>query len=574
MTRRHWLAPATVALLALAATITSLGHDFTFDDVYVVRNNARIHALSGLWKLFGQTYWPPQLGGDGYRPLVMTLFTLQWVAGDGAQWVLHLGNIVLAIATALAVYWCARAVLSAAGAWAAAALFAVHPVHVEVTGNLVGQSELLVALCLSLAVGYYIRARQRGMLGVRDGAVVLVLFALGLLSKEHAIVLPAILVAAELTVIRDGAWRVQARHARLLALSFALVVAVYLFVRSLVQKDLAGFVPFPVFRFLKMDAFDRIGMMMTEIPRVAQLLIFPTRLSGDYSPAEVIIPDGFGAVQLPGIFICVGLVALAVALRRRAPVASFGMWWLMLGYLPVSNLLIPAGFITAERTLFFPSVGVVLVAGDLFERLRRRDRRAERWAAFGTLGLLLALGTARSIDRQKVWKNNDVFFDQLVRDQPNGYRAHFLRGRQVGSRDRLRETELEYRRAIRLFPYDVSMTLVIASDYHRAGMCAPAVALLRWSYSVEQGITDGRYQYVDCLAKLGQWRESREAALEGLRVVDVRQSKGLRRQVASADSALGRRQWSRMAALSEPRKVPGGSQNPAPVVMSHSVVRP
>jgi hypothetical protein len=224
-------------------------------------------------------------------------------------------------------------------------------------------------------------------------------------------------------------------------------------------------------------------------------------------------------------------------------VTSFGLWWLVLSYLPVSNLIVPAGFITAERTLFFPSIGVVLVAGAAFEWLRTRDRVAPRRAALVAVGVLLALGVGRSIDRQRVWKNNDVFFDQLVRDQPNGYRAHFLRGRQVGSRDRLRETELEYRRAILLFPYDVSMTLVIASDYHRAGMCAPAVALLRWSYAVEKEITDGRYQYVDCLAKLGRWSESREAALEGLRYVDVRQSKGLRRQVASADSALGRRHW-------------------------------
>jgi protein O-mannosyl-transferase len=269
-------------------------------------------------------------------------------------------------------------------------------------------------------------------------------------------------------------------------------------------------------------------------------------LSGDYSPSEVYIPDGFEAIVLPGIVICLGLVALAVALRRRAPVASFGLWWLMISYLPVSNLIIPAGFITAERTLFFPSIGVVLVAGDLFLRLRQRERRAGRLAALGAVGLLLALGLGKSIDRQKVWKNNDVFFDQLVRDQPNGYRAHFLRGRQVGgAHSRLRETEQEYRRAIRIFPYDVSMTLVIASDYERGGMCAPAVALLRWSYSVEDGITDGRFQYVNCLGKLGRWNEAREAALEGLRFVDARQSRGIRRLLASADSALGRRRWPR-----------------------------
>ena len=149
MTRAERLALSGIVLLALAATSTSLGHDFTFDDVYVVRNNVRVHELGGLLKLFGQTYWPPQLGGDGYRPLVMTIFTLQWVAGGGAPWMFHLGNVVLAVATAAAVYWCALAILPLAGAWVAGALFAVHPVHVEVTGNIVGQSELLVALCES-----------------------------------------------------------------------------------------------------------------------------------------------------------------------------------------------------------------------------------------------------------------------------------------------------------------------------------------------------------------------------------------------------------------------------------------
>ena len=545
MTRRERWALATVALLALAATITSLGHDFTFDDIYVIHHNERVHALGNLWRQLGQTYWPPQMGSDGYRPLVTMLFTLQWVTGSGAPWIFHLCSVLLAVAAAVAVFWCARAVLPPAGSWVAGALFAVHPVHVEVTGNVVGQSELLVAIFLALAVGHYVRARRRGMLGVRDAAIVLGLFALGLMAKEHAVVLPALLLAAELTVIGDQAWRSQPRRARMLALCMVLVVAVYMYVRSVVQGNLAGFVPFPVFRFVRMSALDRIGMMMTEIPRIAQLLVFPTKLSGDYSPTEVTIPDGLQAIELPGFFICIGVVALAIALRRRSPVASFGLGWLVVSYLPVSNLLIPAGFITAERTLFFPSVGVVLVAGATFEWMRVRERPAERRAALVALGLLLILGTARSIDRQRVWKNNDVFFEQLVLDQPNGYRAHFLRGRQIGGHGRLVETEAEYRRALRLFPYDLSMTLVIASDYHRAGMCAPAVNLLRWTYAVEKDVTDGRFQYVECLGKMGRWKESREAALDALRYVDWHQSRGVRRELASADSALGRPHWKR-----------------------------
>jgi hypothetical protein len=543
MTRRDWVGAVVVAALALGATVTSLGHDFTFDDRYVILSNGHVHQLRTLLKLFGLTYWPVELGGDGYRPVVMSLFTLQWVAGAGAPWVFHLTNILLALATALAVQWCAAAILPPAAAWAAAALYAVHPVHVEVTGNVVGQSELIVALCLTLAMGIYLRARRRGWLRPRDTAAVLALYAIGLLSKEHAIVLPGLLVAAELTVTQDSAWRTRVSAMRQFALLVVLVTVTYLFVRGLVQNDLAGFIPVAVFRFLRMSAFDRVATMMTEMPRVARLLVFPSHLSGDYSPTEVAVQKGFDVAQLPGIFVVVGCVVLAAALRKRAPVASFGLLWVMIAFLPVSNLLLPAGFITAERTLFFPSVGVVLIAGAIVDHLMHDARATVRRATLATLGVLFTLGLAKSIDRQRVWKNNDVFFDQLVKDEPNGYRAHFLRGRHIGSHYRLRETELEYKRAIRLFPYDVAMMLAISADYYRAGMCGPTTALLTWTYAVEPLLSEGRYQYVECLGRMGRWQESRAAALAALRVAASGEGRRIRGAFVLADSALGRRQW-------------------------------
>jgi hypothetical protein len=282
---------------------------------------------------------------------------------------------------------------------------------------------------------------------------------------------------------------------------------------------------------------------MTEMPRIARLLVFPTHLSGDYSPTEVVVQKGFDVAQLPGIFVVAGCVLLAAALRKRAPVVSFGLLWVMISFLPASNLLLPAGFITAERTLFFPSVGVVLIAGAIVEHLMRDERVPVRGATLAALGVLLTLGLVKSIDRQRVWKNNDVFFDQLVKDEPNGYRAHFLRGRHIGSHSRLRETELEYKRAIRLFPYDVPMMLAISADYYRAGMCGPTTALLTWTYAVEPRLSEGRYQYVECLGRLGRWEESRTAALEALRVASAGEGRRIRGAFVVADSALGRRKW-------------------------------
>ena len=537
---RRWIPVASLALLAAAGTVTTIGHDFTYDDRAVVFENDRVHALSHLPRLFSETYWPPKYGGDGYRPIVTSLFTLQWVAAHGAPWLFHLVNILLTVATVLAVYWCALAILPPFGALMAGALFAVHPVHVEVTGNVVGQSELIVALCLALAVGVYVRRRAAPALTARDMLAITALFAVALFTKEHAVVLPPLLLAAEATVIRDGGWRVRVRALRTLFLAFTAVILAYLYVRGLVQPDLAGFLPFPVFRFLRMSAADRVGTMMNEMPRIAQLILFPTHLSADYSPADVRIAEGPALSQLPGLFICMATVVLMIVLRHRSPVVSFGLAWVTIAFLPVSNLLVPAGFVTAERTLFFPSVGAVLMAGALAEHIRTHAAPARRRIAAATLALLIVAGLARTIDRQRVWRNNDSFFVALIRDAPNGYRAHYLHARQAAIQGHLVEMEREYRHAIRLFPYDAGMTLWVADAYTRAGLWAPAATLFEWTFAVEPESGQGRYEYVYCLAKLGRWRDVRREALAGLRFVPARDVRLMRAAVMEANNALAK----------------------------------
>jgi len=91
------------------------------------------------------------------------------------------------------------------------------------------------------------------------------------------------------------------------------------------------------------------------------------------------------------------------------------------------------------------------------------------------------------------------------------------------------------------------MMLAIASDYYRAGMCGPTTALLTWTYAVEPRLSEGRYQYVECLGRMGRWDESRTAALEALRVASAGEGRRIRGALVVADRALGRRQWKNRA---------------------------
>ena len=183
---------------------------------------------------------------------------------------------------------------------------------------------------------------------------------------------------------------------------------------------------------------------------------------------------------------------------------------------------------------------MVLVAAVTLLYLLDGAERRTRVALSGVAAVLLVLGLGKSIVRQRVWHDNDILFDQTVRDAPLSYRAHLLRGRNLAVKKRLREAETELRHAIRIFPYDAGATVDVAEAYRRSGLCEPAVPLYEWSFAIDSTLRDGRLGYVYCLSVLGRWEDTRQQALVGMRYGFPWEGKYLRNAVFVADSALGR----------------------------------
>jgi hypothetical protein len=500
--------------LALLSTGRALGNGFAFDDVPIILENDQIHQLAWPWTYAQQSYWPPKNLGDAYRPWTVWWLALQWAIGGGVPWVFHLGNLVLTLCVTLLVFRLARELLPPFGAVVAAAFFAVHPVHVEATANVVGQGELWMTGFTLAACLAYLRARRSGSPNATARLALAGLLVLAAASKEQGIVLPGLLVALEWLAVGDPTGAGLRARTRSLLPTYALVglTAVgFLGFRYGVLGDLGGGPPAAGLDGLGLMA--RAEVMLPLAPTLARLLVWPMDLLAQYSPpAQGLQP--LGADALLGVALVLGAAIAVWLTRRRQPVLALGLAWLGIGLLPVSNIPFPTGVLIAERTLLLPSVGVVLIGGWLAEALGGRSLPVAIAAVVG----VVAAGAARSWSRQPVWRDNLTLFTQTVVDEPRSYRGHFVLGRELVRRNDPEGAIAAYRRAGDLYQGDHRVFEEWGQVHRAASRCDLAVPVFERGVAANPTATVARSRLFECLYWLGDYDRAAAVATEGLRL--------------------------------------------------------
>ena len=447
--------------------------------------------------------------------MTITSFTAEWALWHGSPRGYHAVNILLHALVSLLVLALLARLVSVPAALAGAVFFAVHPVHVEAVANVVGRSELYAAAAvLGACLLYLDRGEVRPVRrALRLGALSL-LYLIGLGSKEIAVTLPGVLLVLE--VCRPDAVPLRDRLRRQVPvfLSLGAVLAAYLLLRASVLGTLTGEVPAPALRGL--GTGERILTALTAWPQYLRLMVFPRTLSADYAPGVMMAAHSVTPAVILGGLVLLVWVGTAFAAYRAAPTVSAGLAWFLVTILPVSNLLIPAGILLAERTLYLPSVGAALaLAGAAELILRTADARRIRYASV-LGGVAAAALLVRTVERNPTWMSTYVVLNTLAAEHPESFLA--LRGRASGLAHvgQVDQAARYFDLAVELAPHHYGLLTEAAGFYARRRMDGRAEQLLRQAIDVAPGQPTAYRLFAEMRIRQGRGREGHRIALEGL----------------------------------------------------------
>jgi tetratricopeptide (TPR) repeat protein len=431
----------------------------------------------------------------------VSLFGMNPAGHHGTSLLLHVLNTLLVFAVF-------RKLTGEPGrcAWVAA-LFALHPAHVQSVAWVAERKDVLSTLFGLATIGAYASwIRKRGV--VRYG-LVLVLFAAGLMSKPMLVSLPLLLMMLDYWPLgrysngdrenQRSRWRrLVLEKAPLLAMSAASSLVIFL----LQHEGKAT-------RALDLSIGARLENMVVSYVRYLKMLFWPTNLAVFYPHPENSLS---GAAVLGATLVLVAISVAAVRLRRRAPYFIVGWAWFLVSLVPVIGLVQVGAQAMADRYTYLSFLGPFVALAWGIPALVPRWRTANSVLRLGAvaISLLLALVTFTEV---RHWKNSEslllhavavttgnytahsnlaFYYNQAgnpseglrhgleaIRARPGNASGHLNAGHSLFLLKRLDEAEATFRRVLRLDPDNAVALKNLAETMHVKGEVRESIRFFR-----------------------------------------------------------------------------------------------
>ena len=524
--RQDALALVALGLLVVVCYLPAmLWGGFVWDDS-ILTDAEPVRDVSGLWQIW---FSPSAIEGEGhYWPLVYTTFWLEHKLWGFAPTGYHIVNVLLHLANTLLVWHLVRR-LSVPGAWVVAAVFAVHPLHVESVAWVIERKDVLSSLfylASALVWMRYVEQPRRGRY-----VCALALYAAGLLSKSIVITLPVALLIWH--------WWQRGR---------------------VTSTDLLRLVPFGVIglvitlgdlSFYQSREALSLGYSLTERTLIAARalwfyvgkLLWPSELAVIYPLWDIRVADPLAWGYL------IAAAALVVALWHfrhqigRGPLAGalfFGVTLLpVLGFVDYGYMQFA---FVADRFQYLAGIGVMaVVIGAVTYGVRRLSDLWQKGARVVAAVVIVVMGLLtwrqasvyqddETVNRYIIALNpqardaylnlGDALYEQgryaealdvtriAVERRPEHFQAHFNLGAILDALGRFEEAETHLRRAIALNPQAQNAHLNLSKALYEQGRYEAALEAARVAIEQDPDFVEAHFNLGAILNMLGRFEEA------------------------------------------------------------------
>lgn len=510
---RAWVVSGLV-LLSLALFRPVLDHDFVAldDDVYVTENR---HVRAGLTRE-GFAWAFTSFGYQGnWHPLTwlshmldVELFGTNPRGHHATSLLLHAANTALLF---LLLHGLTGTLWPSAFA---AALFCVHPLHVETVAWVSDRKGALSTLFWLLATGAWLRHLRAP--GAARYLWAVLFFCAGLLAKPMLVTLPLTLLLLDFWPLgRTGApargAAARGRHRRLvLEKAPLLVLALLSGPATYAAQQRAGAMAFSGLQ----HGWVRVADAFVSSAGYLEKLVWPVDLSVFYPLPRVYFTPGKIATAAA---LVLGLSVAAALLRRRAPAAAAGWCWFLVTLLPVSGLVQVGSQAMADRYTYVPLIGLFVAAAWGTPRLLPpRAGHSRLLPVAAALALALLIGPTR--ERLGHWRDSETLLGNALALAPESWMLHTNLGKFLLGQGRAEEAIAHFGAALRANPNDLQASYNLGIALNGLGRLEEAAAALRRAVRINPAFSEGYNNLGAVLYRQGNVREAHACFVEAVRL--------------------------------------------------------
>ncbi len=510
ISEKHW--PCFICLALTAVTLAVFWQVRTFDfinyddDKYVSKNE---HISTGLnWNNTIWVFTNQHVGN--WHPLTGLSHILDCQLFDLKPGLHHLVNLLFHIANTLLLFIVLRQMTAAIWQSAfVAALFAIHPLHIESVAWISERKDVLSTCFWLLTMTAYFSYIKKP--NAARYILALVLFALGLMSKPMLVTLPFVLLLLDYWPLNRMELKNGGQIFRLARekIPFFILSVGSSIVTFNVQKSSGA-----VQQIELLPMMVRVTNAVVSYGKYLLKMIWPVRLAIFYPHPANRLPSW--QILTAAVLLLV-ITVFVIRLSKKYRYLFVGWFWYVGTLVPVIGLVQVGAQAMADRYSYIPLIGLFIIvawgANDLL--IGWKYRKVVLGVLSITVVFILSIGTYLQTSH---WRNSRTLFEHAVKVTNNNYVAYDYLGFVFVEQNKFDESVNLFRRAIQANPAYASAYNNLGFTYSNLGRYEEAIEAYKHAVKINPDLPDAYVNLGITYSELGRYEDTIEACEQVIKI--------------------------------------------------------